>query len=59
MCDIMEELMEKRSRNDRIECAKRIIALGKHSPEEIAKALNLPLSTIQELISSELGFKTE
>ena len=49
MCDIMENLMDKRSKNDRIECAGQLIALGKLSNEEISKALHLPLSTVQEL----------
>ena len=52
MCDIMEKLMEKRSLNDRIECAKDAIVEGDLSIEKIAKLLNLPLTTIQELASS-------
>ena len=49
MCDIMENLMDKRSKNDRIECARRLLALGKLSNEEISKVMQLPLSTVQEL----------
>ena len=48
MCDIMEN----RIRKDRIESAKELITLGKLSTEEIAKALNLPLSTVRELAVS-------
>ena len=59
MCDIMEKLMEKRSLNDRIECAKDAIAEGDLSIEKIAKLLNLPLTTVQELISSESESKAE
>ena len=49
MCDIVENLMDKRSKNDRIECAIDAIAEGKYSLEEIAKLFRLPLSTVQEL----------
>ena len=49
MCDIMEKLMEEQSRCDRIECADRLLTLGKLSNEEISKAMHLPLSTIEEL----------
>ena len=59
MCDIMEKLMEKRSLNDRIECAKDAIAEGDLSIEKIAKLLNLPLTTVLELISSESESKAE
>ena len=59
MCEIMENLMEKRSRNDRIASAKELIALGKNSLEEIAKVLHLPLSTVQELASSMTDSKAK
>ena len=59
MCDIMEKLMEKRSLNDRIECAKDAIVEGDLSIEKIAKLLNLPLTTVLELISSESESKAE
>ena len=59
MCEIMENLMEKRSRNDRTEVAERIISDGKYSLEDISKLCNLPLSTIQELDSSMAESKSE
>ena len=48
MCDIME----KRFRERDLETAKNYMSLGKLSLEEIAKASNLPLSTVKELASS-------
>lgn len=53
MCDIMENLMNKRSKNDRIECAGRLLALRKLSNEEISKVMHLPLSTIEELTAEQ------
>lgn len=45
--------MDKRSKNDRIECAGRLLALGKLSNEEISKVMHLPLSTIEELAAEQ------
>ena len=59
MCEIMENLMEKRSRNDRIECARKAIKEGKNSIEDISRILDLPLSTVQELASSMHKTKSE
>ena len=59
MCDIMENLMEKRSRNDRIEFAKQAIAEGELSLESIAKVLHLSLATVQELASSMQSSKAK
>ena len=53
MCDIMEKLMKEQSRCDRIECADRLLTLGKLSNEEISKAMHLPLSTIEELAEAQ------
>ncbi len=53
MCGIIEKLMEGQSRNDRIECADRLITLGKLSSEQISKAMHLPLSTIEELAEAQ------
>ena len=59
MCEIMENLMEKRSRNDRIECARKAIKEGKNSIEDISRILDLPLSTVQELASSMTDSKAK
>jgi predicted HTH domain antitoxin len=59
MCDIMEQLMEKRCREELIELAKKAIAEGDLSLEKIADLFKLPLSTIQELASSMSESKQE
>ncbi len=48
MCDIMERRIQERN----LEAAKRLIAIGKLSSEDISKGLELPLSTVEELASS-------
>ena len=53
MCDIMENLMDKRSRKDRIECAMVAIADGKLPLETIALYFKLPLATVQELAATQ------
>ena len=53
MCEIIERLMEKRSRNDRIECAKTAIADNKYPLEDLARLFKLPLSTIEELAETQ------
>ena len=59
MCDIMEQLMEKRCRNDMIELAREALAKEKYSLQEISELFKLPLSTIQELASSMSESKQE
>ena len=59
MCDIMENLMEKRSRNDMIELAREALAKEKYSLQEISELFKLPLSTVQELASSMPESKSE
>ena len=59
MCDIMEQLMEKRCRNDMIELAREALAKEKYSLQEISELFKLPLSTIQELASSMPESKSE
>ncbi len=60
MCKLMEDLINDvvadavadAIRDNRIETAKRIIALGNISLSNIAKVSKLPLSTVEELASS-------
>ena len=59
MCEIMQNLMDEQSRNDRIECAKQAIAEGELSLESIAKVLHLSLATVQELASSMQSSKAK
>ena len=55
MCEIMENLMEKR----RIDLARKAIKEGKNSIEDISRILDLPLSTVQELASSMTDSKVK
>ena len=47
MCKLMDDLI----RDDRLDTAKKMIALGENSLEGISKILDLPLSTVEELAS--------
>ena len=55
MCEIMENLMEKR----RIDLARKAIKEGKNSIEDISRILDIPLSTVQELASSMTDSKAK
>ena len=59
MCEIMENLMEKRATKVKNEIAKKAIADGELSLEKIAELFDLPLSTVQELASSMHKTKSE
>ncbi len=52
MCKLMDDLINDVVRDDRIDMAKKLIALGDSSLSNIASALDLPLSTVEELASS-------
>ena len=49
MCEIMDNLMENRINEKKIDMAKRAIASGKYSLETIADIVELPLGFVQEL----------
>ncbi len=51
MCKLMEDLINDVVKDDRVETAKKLIALGKLPLEDIAEAYDLPLSTVEELAS--------
>lgn len=57
MCKAIEELIEKRAWESVLEwqkdAAKRIIARGKETLEEIAEDLNLPIEVVEELANSQ------
>lgn len=55
MCGIME----KRIRESRIECARKAIEDEEFTNEQIAKILNLPLSTVRKLAAAKAGFLSE
>ena len=52
MCDIMERRIAERTKERDLETAKKLIALGDSSLNNISKVLGLPLSTVEELASS-------
>ena len=51
MCKLMDDLVKDVVKDDRLETAKKLIANGKLSYEEIAETYDLPLSTVEELAS--------
>ena len=52
MCKLMEDLINDVVMDNRIETAKRVIALGDSSLSDISKVLDLPMSTVEELAAS-------
>ncbi len=50
--DAVKDAVKDAVRDERIETAKKLIALGDSSLSNIAKTLNLPLSTVEELAAS-------
>lgn len=49
MCEIMENLMESRIKEEKIALAKKEIALGELTLAQIARTLQLPLAFVEEL----------
>lgn len=58
MCEIMENLMEKKSREDRIKSAEKLIVAGQNTLETIADSLDLPLDLVKKLANSKKESKT-
>lgn len=58
MCQVFEDLAEKRAEEARIEekraFARRLIARGKQTVEEIAEDADLPIEVVRELAGSQL-----
>jgi len=56
MCKLMDDLINDvvtdAVRDERIDTAKKLLALGNNSLSDIAKVSKLPLSTVEELASS-------
>ncbi len=52
MCKLMDDLINDVVKDRDIDTAKKLIALGKLSLEDVSKASRLPLSTVEELASS-------
>ena len=49
MCKAFEELAEKRALEVRKDAARRMLARGKATVQEIAEDLNLPVEIVEEL----------
>lgn len=49
MCQIFEELAEKRVTEEKKAFARRLIARGKQTLEEIAEDTDLPIEEVREL----------
>ncbi len=52
MCKLMEDLVRDVVKDEKLDIAKKLIALGKLPLEDIAMASDLPLSTVENLASS-------
>ena len=50
MCKAVEELAEKRVLEDKINSAKKLLANGKLSVEEVAECIGLPINVVEELV---------
>ena len=51
MCKLMDDLVKDVIKDEKLDTAKKLIALGDSSLDNIAKVLDLPLSTVEELAS--------
>lgn len=52
MCKAFEDLAEKRVLEEKKNTAKRLLARGKATVEEIAEDLNLPVETVEEFFNA-------
>ena len=55
----MGGIMEKRIREARIESAQILVSDGIYSPEDIARIMKLPLTTVRKLAATKAGFLSE
>ena len=51
MCKLMDDLVKDVIKDEKLDTAKKMIAFGKNSFEDISKILDIPLSTVEELAS--------
>ncbi len=52
MCKLMDDLINDVVKDEKLDIAKKFISLGNDSLSDIAKTLDLPLSTVEELAAS-------
>ena len=50
MCKAVEELVEKRVLEEKINSVKKFLANGKLSVEEVAECIGLPINVVEELV---------
>ena len=50
MCKAVEELVEKRVLEEKINSVKKLLANGKLSVEEVAECIGLPVNVVEELV---------
>lgn len=55
MCEIFENLAEKRVIEEKKESARRMIARGKMTVEEIAEDVDLPIEVVRDLAGLQLA----
>ena len=55
MCQIFEDLAEKRVTEEKKAFARRLIARGKQTMEEIAEDADLPIEVVKELVGLQLA----
>ncbi len=53
MCRVMEEKWEEGRKSNQLETAKRMLASGKLTLEEIAEYSNLPLDEVRRIASEQ------
>ena len=53
MCKAFEELAEKRVLEEKMDLAKKFLANGKLSVEEVAECMGLPVNVVEELVDSK------
>lgn len=50
MCKAVEEFVEKRVLEEKINSVKKLLANGKLSVEEVAECIGLPINVVEELV---------
>lgn len=55
MCEIFENFAEKRVIEEKKESARRMIARGKMTVEEIAEDVDLPIEVVRDLAGLQLA----
>lgn len=54
MCQVLEDFLEKRITEEKKDFARRLIARGKQTLEEIAEDAELPIEVVRDLAGLQL-----